>query len=510
MNVFGVFLHVIILPLLYNLVVRKVKTLLSAMQAAKFFCIFRRIFAKIRVNDYRAGERMSQQKRILIAVMITSFVGAFMGSSINVAVPAMAEDFNLNPDILTWAVTSFLIGSAAGLLPFGRLSDIKGRRRVYVAGLVCICITTFICALMQHFLSFVFVRFLQGLSMAMIFGTSMALLVSCYDAKKRGQIIGMSVSFVYAGVSLGPFIGGFITDYLGWRMIFWFTGFVLLVNLVLMGKIKMDWYGARGQKFDFIGSFIYVVMIVLFLYGLSDWTRHEIVHYFPFIALILFFIFIWEQNKSASPLVKLSLFKNTVFAMSNLAALIHYSATFAIGFVISLYLQLVRGMDAFTAGSFLLIQPCLMAIVSPKAGALSDKFSPRIIASCGMGIMMIGLFIFSFLHETTSLYFIGANLAFIGLGFGLFSSPNNNAIMGAVAAEFYGIASSIVAVMRLIGQAVSMAIVTLILSVYTADVAMAEYVDMILKAAKDIFLLFSVLCVFALIASLMRGQEKIK
>ena len=208
--------------------------------------------------------------------------------------------------------------------------------------------------------------------------------------------------------------------------------------------------------------------------------------------------------------MNLSLFKNTVFAMSNLAALIHYSATFAIGFVISLYLQLVRGMDAFTAGSFLLIQPCLMAIVSPKAGALSDRFSPRIIASAGMGIMMIGLFVFSFLHETTSLYFIGANLAFIGLGFGLFSSPNNNAIMGAVAAEFYGIASSIVAVMRLIGQAVSMAIVTLILSVYTADVAMAEYVDMILKAAKDIFLLFSVLCVFALIASLMRGQEKIK
>ena len=375
-------------------------------------------------------------------------------------------------------------------------------------GLVCICVTTFICAFMQHFLSLIFVRFLQGVSMSMIFGTSMALLVSCYDARKRGKILGMSVSFVYAGVSLGPFIGGFITDYLGWRMIFWLTGIVLLVNLILMMKVKLDWYGAKGQKFDFIGSFIYMVMIVLFLYGLSDWTRHEIVHYFPIVAFVLFLVFIWEQNKSSSPLVKLSLFKNTVFAMSNLAALIHYSATFAIGFMVSLYLQIVRGMDAFTAGSFLLIQPCLMAIVSPKAGALSDKFSPRIIASFGMGIMMIGLFLFSFLSGTTSFYLIGINLAFIGIGFGLFSSPNNNAIMGAVKAEFYGIASSIVAVMRLIGQAVSMAIVTLILSIYTADIVMEQYVDMILAASKNTFLLFSILCVIGLIASLMRGKEK--
>lgn len=451
---------------------------------------------------------MKQQKRILIAVMITSFIGAFMGSSINVAVPAMAEDFDLNPDILIWAVTAFLIGSAAGLLPFGRLSDIKGRRKIYVIGLVCICVTTFICALVQNFSVFIFVRFLQGLSMSMIFGTSMALLVSCYDERKRGKILGMSVSFVYAGVSLGPFIGGFITDYLGWRMIFWFTGFILLVNLILMLKVKMDWYGAKGQKFDFIGSFIYSIMTVLLLYGLSDWTRHEIVHYFPFVVFILFLLFIWEQKKSLSPLVKLSLFKNTVFAMSNLAALIHYSATFAIGFVMSLYLQLVRGMDAFSAGSFLLIQPCIMAVISPKAGALSDKFSPRVIASGGMGIMMAGLFIFSFLNEATSFYFIAANLAFIGLGFGLFSSPNNNAIMGAVEARFYGIASSIVAVMRLIGQAMSMAIVTLILSIYKADIVMSEYAKMILEASRHIFFLFGILCVLGLIASLMRGKEK--
>lgn len=402
---------------------------------------------------------MTEQKRILIAVMITSFIGPFMGSSVNIAVPAMAEDFNMMPDELTWAVTAFFIGSAATLLPFGRLADIKGRRRIYLQGLACICATTLVCAVVQNFLAFIFVRFLQGLSMSMIFGTSMALLVSCCGAENRGKTIGLSAACVYSGVSLGPFIGGFITDYLGWRMIFWLTGIALLINFFLIFKVKTDWYGAKDKKFDYIGSIIYLVIIVLFLYGLSDWTRHEFVHYMPFIAFILFLLFIYEQKKVASPLVDLSIFRNTVFTMSNIAALIHYSATFALGFVLSLYLQLVRGMDAFTAGGFLLIQPFIMTIVSPKAGALSDKFSSRLIASLGMGMMMIGLFAFSFLDKDTSFYLIGINLAFIGLGFGLFASPNNNAIMGAVEAKFYGVASSILAVMRLTGQAISMSLV---------------------------------------------------
>lgn len=453
---------------------------------------------------------MTERKRILIGVMITSFIGPFMASSINVAIPAMAEDFKMSPDALTWVITAFLIGSATVLLPFGRLADIKGRRKVYLHGLGCICISTFICAIVQDFLAFVLIRFIQGLSMSMIFGTSMALLVSCYPAEKRGKIIGLSASCVYTGLSISPFIGGFITDFWGWRMIFWITAATLLINFILIFRVKKDWYGARNSSFDYVGSFIYAVMMILFLYGLSDWTRHEIVHYFPIVALGLFILFIWEQDRSRSPLVELSLFKNTIFTMSNIAALIHYSATFALGFILSLYLQLVRGMDASSAGGFLLIQPLVMALLSPKAGALSDRFSPRLIASTGMGIMMISLFIFSFLHQDTSLVLIAINLAFVGLGFALFSAPNNNAIMGAVEPKFYGIASSILAIMRLTGQAISMAIVTLILSIFVVKSSQSNYSVVLLESFNYIFLLFSIFCVFALIASLMRGKEKIK
>lgn len=450
---------------------------------------------------------MNEQKRILIAVLITSFICPFMGSSINVAVPAMANSFNLNPDLITWIVNAYLIGSATVLLPFGRLADIKGRRKIYLIGLGFVCVTTILCAFMQNFYVFVFVRFLQGLSMSMIFGTSMALLVSCYPSENRGKIIGLSAACTYSGLSFGPFIGGFITDFFGWKMIFLSTGLVLICNLLLLCKIKKEWYGDKDKKFDLMGSVIYSVMIILFLYSLSDWTRHELVHYLPLVSLVLLILFIIEEKRAKSPLIQLSLFKNTVFSMSNLAALIHYSATFALSFVLSLYLQLVRGMDAFTAGSFLLIQPLTMAIFSPKAGALSDKFSPRIIASTGMGIMMIGLFVFSFLDRNTSFSVIGINLAFIGFGFSLFSAPNNNAIMGSVKSEFYGVASSVLAVMRLTGQAISMSLVTLLLSIFTTGAVGNLYVDELLVSFDYIFSIFSILCIFALIASLMRGKE---
>ena len=450
------------------------------------------------------------KQKITWAVMITSFIGPFMGSSVNVAVPKMALDFAKSPELLTWAVTAFLIGSAAGLLPFGRLADIKGRRKVYTIGLVCISFTTIICAISTHFLSFIFVRFLQGVSMSMIFGTSMALLVSCYKPENRGKIIGLSAAFVYTGVSVGPFIGGFITDYLGWRMIFWLTATALLVNFYIISKVKSEWYGAKGRHFDCLGGIIYVVMIILFLYGISDWNRHQFVRYMPFIAIFLFFLFIKQEKNTDSPLLNLGMFKSTAFAMSNLAALIHYSATFAIGFVLSLYLQLVRGMEASSAGLFLLIQPCIMAVLSPKAGALSDRYSPRIIASLGMLIMMMSLFLLSFIDKTSNIYYICFILVLIGTGFALFSAPNNNAIMGAVEPRFYGVASSILAVMRLVGQALSMAIVTLILSLYTMNVLTHQYVQSLLNSFDMIFKLFACFCILALIASLLRDKKTVK
>jgi predicted MFS family arabinose efflux permease len=219
-------------------------------------------------------------------------------------------------------------------------------------------------------------------------------------------------------------------------------------------------------------------------------------------GVLLLVLFVYEQIKSEQPLIELYLFRNTIFAMSNLAAMIHYSSTFAIGFVLSLYLQVVRGFDASTTGLILLIQPLLMAIFSPWAGALSDKIQPRFVASAGMFLTMLGLFFFTFLTQQTPIWLLGVNLILIGIGFASFSSPNSNAVMGAVEPPAYGVASSILSVMRLSGQALSMAMVTVILSLYPqTGVSVAP----MLHSFTVIFSVQAFCCACGIFVSLSRG-----
>ena len=197
--------------------------------------------------------------------------------------------------------------------------------------------------------------------------------------------------------------------------------------------------------------------------------------------------------------------------MSNLAALLNYSATFAISFLLSLYLQLIRGFDASPAGLSMLLQPMMMALLSPLAGTLSDKHEPRLVASAGMAITAIGIFGFSFLDTQMPMVLVGGIFLFIGTGFAFFSSPNSNAIMGAVEPRFYGVASSMLSVMRISGQAISMSVVTLLLAVYTASTVAASaspaYLSDLLQAIQLIFRILAVTCVFGVAASLARGNR---
>jgi MFS family permease len=345
-------------------------------------------------------------------------------------------------------------------------------------------------------------RLLQGLSLAMIFSTGMAILISGHKAQDRGKVIGYSAAATYMGLSLGPVIGGLITQYLGWRYIFFFTAAGLLVSLMAIVYVKEEWYGVKGEKLDVIGSFLYCTSSMAVLYGLSSYAVNTWAVGILGSGVLLLVLFVYEQIKSEQPLIELYLFRNTIFAMSNLAAMIHYSSTFAIGFVLSLYLQVVRGFDASTTGLILLIQPLLMAIFSPWAGALSDKIQPRFVASAGMFLTMLGLFFFTFLTQQTPIWLLGVNLILIGIGFASFSSPNSNAVMGAVEPPAYGVASSILSVMRLSGQALSMAMVTVILSLYPqTGVSVAP----MLHSFTVIFSVQAFCCACGIFVSLSRG-----
>lgn len=452
---------------------------------------------------------LSQAMLVFLAVLNTSFIGPFMGSAVNLAIPAIGIEFGVMATHLSWVVSAYLLGSVAILLPVGKLADIYGRKKVYLIGVSSLIVCTVLAGISQTVWILIVCRFLQGMATAMIFSTGMTMIISVHQPNERGKVIGYSAAATYIGLSLGPMLGGMITHYIGWRGIFFLTAFVLVFSLGMIMKVKEEWYGARGESFDYWGSLYYLIAGLGILYGCSRLANDSMAVYILAIGLCFLGLFLWQQNRSDFPLLDLKLFKeNTVFAMSNLAAMINYSATFAIGFSLSLYLQLIRGFDAPTAGLVLLIQPCVMALFSPKAGALSDRVQPRIVASIGMALNAIGLLAFTILDQNTPIWQIGVIFAIIGLGFALFSSPNNNAIMGAVSPNYYGVAASVLSVMRLIGQAMSMAIVTLILSMYTADAVSSNYLDDLLRGFSITFFIFAVLCVIGVAASLARGKRK--
>lgn len=452
---------------------------------------------------------MNSQKYVLLSVMVSSFVGAFVGSGINVAVPSIGLEFGASAADLSRIVSAYLFGSAMLALPMGRVADILGRRKIYTWGIGLFAVTMVIAGFSVSIEMLYGIRFLQGCILSMVFGPGMAVLVSVYDAAMRGRMIGMSVAAVYAGLSCGPAISGFICHYLGWRSYFFFSASLVMICLWLIFHVKEEWYGDREAPFDYKGSACFIVAAPLLLYGVSELSSSVMGIYLFVAGLAGLVLFAVIELKSISPMLDLGLFKNNiVFTFSNLASLLHYSGTFAISFLLSLYLQVICGMSAPAAGMVILLQPIIMALLSPRAGALSDRFDPGKVASLGMAINMVMLFALSFMDAATPLWLIAIMLMIVGFGFALFSSPNSNAIMGSVSPRFYGTASSMMATMRIFGQAVSMAIVTMVMDANrVASVTNADNATM-LYAIQIAFRAFAFMSLLGIGASLARNRRE--
>lgn len=452
---------------------------------------------------------ISLETSVLAVVMITSFLAPFMGSSINLAIPAIGEEFNGNTILLSWLVSGYLLSSAAFLLPCGRLADIIGRKKVLLTGIVLFSCFAIFCGIAWSMESLMLFRIGQGVATSMIFSTGMAIVTSVYPPHKRGRAMGLTASATYVGLSLGPVIGGFMTHYLGWRSIFYFSALTgIFAALISVWGLKGEWAYSKGEKFDLTGSACYMLAQASVLYGVASVANTLLGRYSLILGIILMGIFIIYEARQEYPILQVSLFRqNTVFTLSNLAAMINYSATFAVGFLVSLLLQVVLGYDSHVAGLILLSQPVIMALFSPFAGILSDRIEPRIVASTGMGLSTLGLFIFTFISADIPLWLIVINLILIGLGFALFASPNNNALMSSVDRKFYGIASSTLATSRLTGQAISMAIVQLFLSLYVGDAGLGQgHADKLITGFKAAFVVMAILCAGGVLASMARGE----
>ncbi len=445
---------------------------------------------------------------IFLATTIASFLTPFMGSSVNVALPAIGKEYNMTAISLGWVATAFLLASAITLVPLGRLADIYGRKKMFTSGAVILGLACMASVWSPTEAVFIFFRSLQGVGAAMIFSTGTALLISAYPPENRGEILGMNVASVYVGLTVGPFIGGVLTEHLGWKTIFIFSAFLAAGAAVCSLKIaEEEPPEARKETFDGWGCLLYAAALFALMYGFSR-LPSKIGVVLVMVGLLCLALFARSQWKKDFPLLNVHLFAgNRTFAFSNLAALINYCATFAVTFLLSLYLQHIKMMTPSETGMVLLVSPLLQALFSPLAGRLSDRYEPRYISSVGMMLTVLGLSGMIFISEETPLSLIVICLVVLGIGFALFSSPNVNAVMSSVESRDYGVASATLATMRMVGQMLSMGIAMLFFALFIGDQNLTGENDVsLIQSARWIFVVLTAICVLGVFSSLVRGR----
>ena len=446
---------------------------------------------------------------ILAVVCLSASLVPFTGSSINLALPRISEELSLNAVALGWIVTAFLLASAILQIPFGRAGDMFGRKKMLTAGVILFSLASVACAVAPSGKLLIAGRFVQGIAAAMLFGVNMAIITSVFPANERGKALGINTSVIYFAIASGPFFGGMLTHYWGWRSIFAATtGLGLLALIGIFTVLKNEWIEAKGERYDWWGTLIYAIGLFAIIYGCSVLPS---VMGFSLVAagMATFVLFVYYEKKQSAPVFNMNMFlANRVFRMSSFAALINYAATFAIGFMLSLYLQYIKGFDAQKAGLVLVIQPVVQTIVSPLAGKWSDKVNASNIATFGMAIIVACLLSMLFLTPGTPLAMLIAILVVMGTGFALFSSPNVNVIMGSVEKRFIGMASATTGTMRLTGQSISMGITMMMISIFVGKTRITtDIYPLFMKCLHYTFGIFVALCTLGVYTSMVRNNR---
>jgi MFS family permease len=448
---------------------------------------------------------------ILIISTATAFITPFLSAAVNIAIPTIRREFAMEAVLMTWVGTIYFLSIAVVQVPCGRLADIYGRKKLFVIGLLVTIFASFIGAIASSVAMLLISLALMGMGSGIMFNNSISILTSVFPADRRGRALGISTAGTYSGLSMGPFIGGVLTRTFGWQSIFILVGILSVVLLVLVFyALKGEWHESKGERFDVVGSITYGISIVLFMYGFS--SLPSVLGIVLFVLGVAGFMFFsrWEA-RTVSPIFNLTLFReNKVFFFSNLAIFISYIATFAISFLLSIYLQDIKELNPEKAGLVLITASVLMAIFTPISGRISDRIEPRLVASVGMSLNCVALLLLVFVNGGTSLWYIMVALAINGLGIGIFASPNTNAIMGAVAKKSLGVAAGTLGTMRTAGMMVSMGIMMILFSTYIGQTEIIPaYYPQFLTSMRTGFIIFTVLSVFGLLCQLVaRSADK--
>jgi EmrB/QacA subfamily drug resistance transporter len=451
----------------------------------------------------------SLQRIILLLVFLAAFLIPFMGSSLSLALPVISHDLVVNVVILGWIPTVFLLANAAFALPFGRLADIHGRRKVFTLGVIIYTIASFLAAFSSSGEILVLFSFIQGLGCAMIFATMVALLSSVFPMDRRGEALGLYITAVFIGLVMGPILGGFLIQNLGWRSIFLFNvplGIFLL--LILFWKLHMEWAESKGEHFDIRGTAIYSLSLLAILYGISSFLDIS-----GMIILILgilgMIIFVLMEKDTISPLLPLKIFKSRLSSFTALSMLLLNTAISGMAIFLSLYFQSLRGFNPQITAFILASQPLMVALLSPLVGRIVDKRNYRSFPIIGLVLITMGLIMLVFLDWESSLFLPVLALIIVGVGQALFSSPITKTFMGSVPSKIYGTASSLFSTVIYLGQSLSLAILLIIFNLYLGRMEInPSNFPLFLEGLKTAFLIYATISGAALVFTIISSREK--
>ena len=448
------------------------------------------------------------QRTILVAVIATNLVTSFLGSATNLSTPAIGDEFGVGATSLTWVVSAFTLTIAMLALPAGGLADATGRRKVFLAGLATFAGSAIAGAFAPAMSVLLAARVRQAAGGALIQAANVPIALSAFGPERRGWVLGWTVSAVYVGLGMGPVLGGVINQYLGWRAIFILAALCAAAVLLFATRsIPNDDMG-RVKLHDVPGDLLFMGGVFCLIFGLSNVGSQVWPWVVTVVGVALLAAFAVRELHTESPLLDVRIFKsNRVFTFSSLAALLNYSATFAISYTMSLYLQVVHGMPSAAAGLVLVCQPLVQAAASPVCGRLSDRVQPALLASLGMGLSAVSLLLLGFLEVSSPVSHVITALVVAGLGFGLFSSPNNNAALSSVHPSQFGRANAIIGTMRSIGMSLGLATLTVVFGFFLGDTIVTQADPVHLTAAIQFALRLSAcVCAVGVVFSAVRGK----
>ena len=446
---------------------------------------------------------------VIFVSFITSFFAVFLSSGIVLGIPSIAQEFGMNNIVQNWIPTIALLVVAVFTLPAGQISGKFGVKKLLIIGVSIFILASIGACLSFSTETFLFFRVIQGIGMAFLNVSAMAMVVQAIKPQNRGKALGFTVTGIYLAGSLSPVFCGFLVYNFGWRSMFYFViPFLILCLVIMILKIPGDWKTYENNKIDSIGYLIYGIGILLFIYGFTNLMNAVGVICIT-VGMCLLIIFGYYELNIDSPAFNMKLFKNMKFTSSNIAALCSYLAIAAITTILNYHFQYVRGWNAQLAGVILIITPIIMAIMAPNAGRLSDRIHPQKLAAIGMTIATITLAILLFLDENTPIYLIVIAMILQGVGMGLFTTPNTNAIMSSVPPEETPNASAAQSAMRTIGQTMSLGLLTLVFAWFMGNLKLSSrYADLIVQSSQSICLICTVICIIAIFASLVGIRSK--